>query len=324
MEKAAQFAGILLKGAASPEALVAKYAEKFLDGAIKLNEFIDEARNAWADSKEIGNYSWDAVRSAVECALDFINVVKQFASWGHSADRIERVKSALKAGDFKAIDSFMDTLDTHVEQTNERYKLFQKNADKAIEETYNAAKDVEKKATKAKSRKRIVRGVGGTASSLLLAGGITGTVLTVLFPPAGIPLLVVAAVGTGIAATGGVATAVGTGIAAANIKKTAKQMTELARMLNDLSTSAGCLLENVQEAKTWLHQCLNTMAVTRTAYEHAKKGYTPDTIDAVERFRMESQTLHSAASVAGDVLTKLKQDLKSHMHCSPRASSDKK
>ncbi|XP_062503749.1 uncharacterized protein LOC134180581 [Corticium candelabrum] len=288
MEKAAQCAGILIKEAASPEALalVAKYAENFLEGVMKLNESIDETRHALADAKMTSKYSWDIVYTAVEWALDFINVVEQFASWGHSADRIERVKSALKAGDFNAIDSFMDTLDTHVEQTSKRFDMFQKNADRATERTYNAAKDAEKEATKANSRKRVVQGVGGTASSLLLAGSITGTFLTVLFPPAGI-LFVGAAVGAGVAATGGVATAVGTGIAAANIKKTARRMTELAQMLNDLSTSAGFLLANVKEVETWLHQCLNTMAVTRTAYAYAKKGYTPDTIDAVERFKMD-------------------------------------
>ncbi|XP_062510771.1 uncharacterized protein LOC134186745 [Corticium candelabrum] len=311
METALQNAGRLLGEGINSGAFlfVTQHAVAFCEKAIKLHNFLDETRRALIESEASHKFSSDAVYCAVEWAIDYTNAVEEFVSWAHFAERIERVKSGLRAGDFRALESLLGTLREHDQQTKKCFDSFEGNVARALEQTYEKARAVQNEVANANSRKRIVRGVGGTASSLLLAGSIAGVALTVLFPPAGMSLLVGAVVGSGAAGTAGVATAVGTGIAAANIAEPTSRLTELGQMLDDLSTTASCWLSSVKKVETWLNRCVRAMSVTGSALEYARTGYIDDVLEAVESLQKESSTLHVSVCTARAELKRIRDDL---------------
>ena len=308
MATVAEYARQFLIEAANPGAITASVvaAQKILEGAIKLNELVCETGCALADAKLSHKYSCDEMVSAIDSARKFIHSVEDFAEWSHSADRIKKVMSGLEAGNFEPFHSFMETLSKHLANTKGCLELFETNFNRAREQVYGAAKDVEHIASKANSRKTTVKGVGWTSSLVMAVGGIAGAGLAWLYPPAGVAIWFVKlkiAGGLALAITGAAA-AVATRSQANEIQTTENQLEKVRVMLESLSSSASSLHADVSEVETLLKRCTNTMEVAREADKHTGNGYISDLVRALERFENQSHTVHKEASTASDALKK--------------------
>ena len=272
----------------------------------KLIAFADEAKNSMTKAKMSRKFCWDTVDIAIDLAQDFLCAVEQYADWGSSEERMKRVKSTVEAGDFRAFESFMDTLTTHLRQIEEVYDSSSKAAQEAKAQACTAAENVEKEANKTKSNRKFVQGVGGTASGILIGGGVSGIIATAVFQPA-VGVVAAALAGSGAAVSGGVAAAVVTGLYAEELRKAAKQLETVGELLEDLSSTAATLVTIVRRLNIGVKQTARTMEVACTAVRHAKNGYPDDLLDAVERFHKESGALRVKVCNANDELQPIKK-----------------
>ncbi|XP_062515873.1 uncharacterized protein LOC134191287 [Corticium candelabrum] len=286
-----------------------KCAQLILEIIKKLIGFADEAKNSTTKAKMPRKCCWDTVDIARDLAQDLACTVMQYADWGSSEERIMRVKSAVEAGDFRAFESFMDTLTTHLRQIKEIYESSSEAAQEAKTQACTAAENVEKEANKAKSERKFVQGVGGTASGLLIGGGVAGIIATAVFPPAG-GAVAAALACSGAAASGGVATAVVTGLYAEELRKTAKQLETVGELLEYLSNTAATLFTIVRRLNSWVKKSARTMEIACTAARHAENGYPYDLIDAVELFHDQSGALRVDVCKANNELQQIKTRMK--------------
>ena len=192
-----------------------------------------------------------------------MNSFEKFAACGHSADRIKKVKAALKTGDSRQFELFTATLDTNLGETKTLCDMFQENADKP--------KDVETIAIKAKG---IFSAVGGAAIHFTeLLGSIVDTAFTVLFPSVETSILGAVALGAGIA------DAVGTGIEAAQNLRLEKLSTKLSQLFRKfLAMATFFLTRNVKHLSGWINELHSiTIGTTRAKTERCSK-----VVDALE------------------------------------------
>ncbi|XP_062510128.1 uncharacterized protein LOC134186227 [Corticium candelabrum] len=297
----------LLEEALDPAVLetLKKGAQRLAEFVTKATNVIGEAKSSLRKAKTSHKVCWASMDSAIDLAQDFTYAVKKYAEWGTSSGSLVQGAMLAVAGDFRHFEAFMDTLTTQLRQVQRSYDSFREATQKAEKQACTAADSAEKESKKAKNHRKVVQGVGGTASGLLIGGGIAGLVLTAVFPPAGL-LVGAALAGSGAAASGGVATALVTDIAATDLRITAQQLHKLGQALKELSQVGASLLAKMSRLMIRVNQRERTVTVLRTAASHARIGAPDFFIEATRRFCAESRTLRFGAWEAGYGLTRLK------------------
>ncbi|XP_062522424.1 uncharacterized protein LOC134197164 [Corticium candelabrum] len=295
-------------------ALVANGMAKLFEKAQKLKYSADEISCDLADTKFLNTISWDDVYAATVSAEDFTSSIEELTDWGKKAEgKIERAKEDFTKGNFKALKSQIEILKTQVSQVTKCLHEFQRKADKAKQNTYKAAKNLETKLLEAKQSKWQVD-AAGLGTVLVAVGSIVDLLFTGWLPLVGD---IVAAVAAGACTTYIYYTS-------ASMTDTVRRLTKFGEELDDLSKTTWSVLAYVTKLESHLNKTVRSVEVAETAYEYASQNNIGDVVDAVKRIRETSTALKAQVSPAVTKLKKIEEDMESRMHGSEQKLETKK
>lgn len=256
MEGHASITGIILQSLGA----IADYAPEF---ANYVERNIDSTLNSLqSQDRELAckitglSYAKESFKEVADAGHKYLDSIDDFFYYGKNTD-FESIIRDIRDSDGKSLNQFLHKMDTWLNNIGIAYEDYIEKCDNAFRQCTECAESCAYHQAKARSNKNKARVVGGTASALAFAGGITGVAASVF---AGIFTLGLGtAIGLSITAAGvgttvGVGAAVVTGITAhefgnaeASFRSMGSDFRELARQAFELKHQFDDIKEVVNE-----------------------------------------------------------------------------
>ena len=170
---------------------------------------------------------------AIETAIIFMDTVDDFFDYGKGTD-FESIKEDIKNRNATKIEAFFSKMDKWLENVNDSYQNFEKQCKETSDAFTELANECASHQAGANTKKKATRAVGGTASAVLLGGGVAASAVAGALT-LGIGAIVGLSLTAAALAVTGLGTATATGITASHYSKAENAFESASKIFQELA-----------------------------------------------------------------------------------------